>query len=413
MASINRLKRELLFKIVFYGPGLGGKTTTLQHVHSSTKPENRGNMVSLATDTDRTLYFDYLPVKLLQLGDTTVKLQLYTVPGQVYYAATRKLVLSGADGIVFVADTQNERMDSNLESLDDLNANLAEQGRKLSSIPHVFQWNKRDLPNVVNLDELDRRFNLFGAPSLATVATRGEGVFEVLERVTRSVIEAYRAELPSAQPKPAGIPLFLDAEEVGLAGAIRDLADSQPVRPASSQRRVGTPAPSPAVPSSVPASPHQAVSPPPLRPSPRPSPGPPPVAVPEPRERGTHPTTPAPPGMAAFSLGELWPPGDRESVHRAEQMLALRDAAGAIAACEDLLSRVLATGSVLLGGQPHARDPALVVSLLGLDGMRYLAFRSVARGVRAKREPSMREAFDCYTFATEARRALDRVAKGP
>ena len=161
MASINRLKRELLFKIVFYGPGLGGKTTTLQYVHASTKPENRGNMVSLATDTDRTLYFDYLPVKLLQLGDVTVKLQLYTVPGQVYYAATRKLVLSGADGIVFVADTQTERLDSNLESLDDLNANLAEQGRKLSAIPHVFQWNKRDLPNVVPLDELDRRFNLF------------------------------------------------------------------------------------------------------------------------------------------------------------------------------------------------------------------------------------------------------------
>jgi hypothetical protein len=117
--------------------------------------------------------------------------------------------------------------------------------------------------------------------------------------------------------------------------------------------------------------------------------------------------------VAAFSLGELWPPSDRESVHRAEQLLAMRDASGAIAACEDLLSRVLATGSVLLGGQPHARDPALVVSLLGLDGVRYLAFRAIARGVRAKREPSMREAFECYTFAIEARRALDRVAKGP
>ncbi len=404
MASINRLKRELLFKIVFYGPGLGGKTTTLQYVHSSTKPENRGNMVSLATDTDRTLYFDYLPVKLLQLGDVTVKLQLYTVPGQVYYAATRKLVLSGADGIVFVADTQGERMDSNLESLDDLNANLAEQGRKLSAIPHVFQWNKRDLPNVVPLDELDRRFNLFGAPSLATVATRGEGVFDVLERVTRLVIEAYRADLPAPAAKPPGIPLFLDAEEVGLAGAIRDLADSQPARPASSQRRGGaTPSPSSAP---APSPPAGGV----LRPSPRPSPAPGPPPDPE---QGSHPTTPAPPSAAVFSLGELWPPGDRESVQRAEHLLAMRDASGAIAACEDLLSRVLATGSVLLGGQPHARDPALVVSLLGLDGVRYLAFRAVARGVRAKRGPSLREAFECYAFAIEARRALDRVAKGP
>ncbi len=376
-------------------------------------------MVSLATDTDRTLYFDYLPIKLLQLGDVTVKLQLYTVPGQVYYAATRKLVLSGADGIVFVADTQAERMDSNLESLDDLNANLAEQGRKLSAVPHVFQWNKRDLPNVVPLDELDRRFNLFGAPSMATVATRGDGIFDVLERVTRSVIEAYRAELPTQASKPAGIPIFLDAEEVGLAGAIRDLADSQPARPASSHRRGATPAPSSSTSPSAPSSSSSSaagVSPVPMRPSPRPSPGPSPSpqALPQAEpERQSHPTTPAPPSASSFSLGDLWPPGDRESVHRAEHLLAMRDASGAIAACEDLLSRVLATGSVLLGGQPHARDPALVVSLLGLNGARYLAFRAVARGVRAKREPTLREALECYAFAIEARRALDRVSKGP
>src|SRR5579859_814060 len=237
MAAINRLRRELLFKLVFYGPGLGGKTTTLKYVHSATKPENRGNMVSLATDTDRTLYFDYLPIQLLKLGDMTVKLQLYTVPGQVYYAATRKLVLSGADGIVFVADTQTARMDSNLESLDDLNANLAEQGRKLSAIPHVFQWNKRDLPDIVPLDELDRRYKLFGAPSLPTVATRGDGVFEMLERITRQVVDAYRAELPNPGGKSEAMPLFLDAEEVGLADAIRDLADSQPAKPASNHRR--------------------------------------------------------------------------------------------------------------------------------------------------------------------------------
>src|ERR1700690_2083303 len=237
MASINRLRRELLFKLVFYGPGLGGKTT-LQHVHAATKPENRGNMLSLATDTDRTLYFDYLPVRLLQVGNVTVKLQLYTVPGQVYYAATRKLVLSGADGIVFVADTQTERLDSNLESLDDLNANLAEQGRKLSALPHAFQWNKRDLPDLTPLDELDRRFNLFGAPSVPTVAQTGNGIFELLERITRIVVEAYRAELPMAGAKTEGMPLFLDADEVGLADAIKELADSQPAR-SSSTARIG------------------------------------------------------------------------------------------------------------------------------------------------------------------------------
>src|SRR5215472_3873614 len=148
MASINRLKRELLFKVVFYGPGLGGKTTTLQHIHAATKPESRGNLVTLKTDADRTLYFDYMPVTLTKLANLTVKLQLYTVPGQVYYAATRKLLLNGADGVVFVADTQASRLDSNLESLDDLNANLAGQGRKLSAMPHVFAYNKRDLPGI-------------------------------------------------------------------------------------------------------------------------------------------------------------------------------------------------------------------------------------------------------------------------
>jgi signal recognition particle receptor subunit beta len=372
MPSLNRLKRELLFKIVFYGPGLGGKTTTLQYVHGASKKENRGELVSLATDTDRTLYFDFLPVKLLQLGDLTVRLQLYTVPGQVYYAATRKLVLSGADGVVFVADTQIARIDSNLESLDDLNANLSDQGRKLSSTPHVFQWNKRDLPGVVPLDELDRRLNLFGAPSIATVATRGDGVFDVLERITRLVVDTYRAELPPGPAKSPGGPLFLDAEEVGLADAIKGLADSQPARPKS-------PAPG-----SGPTSP---------------------VA---------QATTPTPPSETrGFSLSALWPAGDRETVRIAEHLLEAGEASGAVAACEDLLSRVLAAGSVLLGGPTHPRDPTILVSLLGLDGVRYLSFRAVARAVRAKREPSIREALDCYAFTLEARRALDRVARGP
>src|SRR6266851_5328476 len=126
MPSLNRLKRELVFKIVFYGPGLGGKTTTLQFIHATTKPEHRGKMVSLATPTDRTLYFDFLPLRVPRVRGMSVRLQLFTVPGQVYYAATRKLVLSGADGIVFVADSQNGRLDMNKESLEDLHANLAE-----------------------------------------------------------------------------------------------------------------------------------------------------------------------------------------------------------------------------------------------------------------------------------------------
>jgi signal recognition particle receptor subunit beta len=346
----------------------------LQYVHATTRPENRGELVSLATDTDRTLYFDFLPVKLLQLGELTVKLQLYTVPGQVYYAATRKLVLNGADGIVFIADSQPARLEADLESFDDLNANLADQGRKLSATPHVFQWNKRDLADATPLQELERRLNLFNAPSVSTIATRGEGIFTVLERITALVVEAYRAELPATGPKPQGAPLFLDAEEVGLADAIKGLADSQPARPNSSPTK-GVVAPS------------------------------------SPESQGT---TPAPPIVAgSFSMVELWPASDREAVRITEHLLGARDPVGAVAACEDLVSRVLATGSVLLGGQPHPRDPALVASLLGLDGSRYLAFRAVARGARAKREPSPREALECYLFAVEARRALDRVSKGP
>src|SRR5882757_4268039 len=132
MASLNPLTRELVFKIVFYGPGLGGKTTTLQFIHATTKPEHRGKMVSLATPTDRTLYFDFLPLRVPRVRGMSVRLQLFTVPGQVYYSATRKLVLSGADGIVFVADSQSARLDANQESLEDLNANLADHGRALS-----------------------------------------------------------------------------------------------------------------------------------------------------------------------------------------------------------------------------------------------------------------------------------------
>src|SRR6185295_17083782 len=150
MGALNPLTRELVFKIVFYGPGLGGKTTTLQYIHRTAKPEHRGNMVSLATDTDRTLYFDFLPLQVLRLRDMSVRLQLFTVPGQVYYSATRKLVLTGADGVVFVADSQTVRAESNQEALDDLNANLAEHGRALSQMPHTFQWNKRDLDEVMS-----------------------------------------------------------------------------------------------------------------------------------------------------------------------------------------------------------------------------------------------------------------------
>ena len=396
MASINRLRRELLFKLVFYGPGMGGKTTTLRHVHAATKPENRGNIVSLATDTDRTLYFDYLPVQLLKLGDMTVKLLLYTVPGQVYYAATRKLVLNGADGVVFVADSQAARLDSNHESLDDLNTSLAEQGRKLSGIAHAFQWNKRDLPDVVPLDELDRRFNLFGAPSVATIATTGEGVFDILERVTRLVIENYRAEIPT--PSGSG-PLLLDAEDMGLADAIRGLADSQPAKSTSSARRPMAPSPTISVPATRAASSQAASA---LTVAPAMPANEPASSAPAPSARGV-----------ALSFADLWPAADRDAVRRIEHALASGDTGAALTACDDLLSRVLTACSVLLGGQSHTRDPASLVTFLGLDGVRYMALRAAARAVRANRPAKLGDAFDFYLFALEARRKLDRANREP
>src|SRR3954466_11789970 len=145
MASVNALSRELVFKIVYYGPGLCGKTTTLQHIHATVRAEHRGKMVSLATPVDRTLYFDYLPIRLPSVRGMGVRLQLFTVPGQVYYNATRKLVLTGADGLVFVADSHSARPGSHLETLENLRENLLEHGRALADFPHVIQYNKRDV----------------------------------------------------------------------------------------------------------------------------------------------------------------------------------------------------------------------------------------------------------------------------
>jgi signal recognition particle receptor subunit beta len=230
MASLNPLTREVVFKVVFYGPGLGGKTTTLQYIHAATKPEHRGKMVSLATPMDRTLYFDFLPLRIPRVRGMSVRLQLFTVPGQVYYGATRKLVLTGADGVVFVADSQVGREDANKESLEDLITNLADHNRALVAVPHTFHWNKRDLGDVVPIEELDRTFNPHGAPSLGTVATRGAGVFEGLERIMRLVMRAYEAELPKSEAAPGAA--RNEPDEAGIADAIRGLAES-PYKPRS------------------------------------------------------------------------------------------------------------------------------------------------------------------------------------
>lgn len=219
MAAINPLTREVVFKIVFYGPGLGGKTTSLQHIHDASSPDHRGKMVSLATSVDRTLYFDFLPLRLPTVRGMGVRLQLFTVPGQVHYAATRKLVVTGADGVVFVADSQESRTEANADSVDDLRQNLAEQQRDPSAVPLVFQFNKRDLPGIVPMEELAEALAVGSAPVVGSVATTGQGVFETLELVTRAVIRNFERGLPANQSTDAA----MLSEERGIEHALRQV----------------------------------------------------------------------------------------------------------------------------------------------------------------------------------------------
>ncbi len=188
MSFINYSSREINCKIVYYGPGLCGKTTNLQHIYTKTNPEVKGKMISLATETERTLFFDFLPLALGEIRGFKTRFHLYTVPGQVFYDASRKLILKGVDGVVFVADSQIERMDANLESLDNLRINLREQGYELEKIPFVIQYNKRDLPNAAPLEEMRRALNPSGLVEFEACATTGQGVFETLKAVAKGVL---------------------------------------------------------------------------------------------------------------------------------------------------------------------------------------------------------------------------------
>jgi mutual gliding-motility protein MglA len=190
LTFINYVAREINCKIVYYGPGLGGKTTNLQYVHQimSMSPENTGKLISLATETERTLFFDFLPLNLGQLRGLRIRFHLYTVPGQVFYDASRKLILKGVDGVVFVADSQEERMDANLESISNLSQNLKEQGFDLLKIPYVLQLNKRDLPNAMPVEELQKQLLIKGEPVFEAVATNGTGVLTTLKAVARQVL---------------------------------------------------------------------------------------------------------------------------------------------------------------------------------------------------------------------------------
>jgi signal recognition particle receptor subunit beta len=188
MTFINYAAREINCKIVYYGPGLCGKTTNLQWIYDKTNPQAKGKLISLATETDRTLFFDFLPLDLGTVRGFKTRFHLYTVPGQVFYDASRKLILKGVDGVVFVADSQNERMDANIESLENLRVNLKDQGYNLDTLPYVVQYNKRDLPNAASMEELKASLNPKGVPDFEAVAPKGVGVFDTLKAVSRLVL---------------------------------------------------------------------------------------------------------------------------------------------------------------------------------------------------------------------------------
>lgn len=385
MASVNALGRQLVFKIVYYGPGLSGKTSTLQHIHATARPEHRGKMVSLATPVDRTLYFDFLPLRVPNVRGMGVKLQLFTVPGQVYYNATRKLVLTGADGLVFVSDSQAGRIDSNLEALENLRDNLREHGRTLDDFPHVIQHNKRDLSDVLSLKELDEMLNPHRAPSFGTSATKGDGVYESLEAITRLVVSAFESSMP---PGERQISAELEAIEGGLGEALRNADAPHPELQHSPSviaslteppkgDRVGRPG-----------------------------------SARDEHDRGAE----APGEVAAravvksdrttvpsASLADLWPEAEREQVREVEAAIAGRRYARAIEQCDALVTRVLASAAGVFGSAEAPRDAATVPLLLGLDGRMYLAFRLLVREARSGGALDSRAALEALVFAAQAR----------
>jgi mutual gliding-motility protein MglA len=266
MVQINFALKEVNCKIVYYGPGLSGKTTNLEVVHLKAPEANKGELTSIATEGDRTLFFDYMPLDLGNIAGMRTKFQLYTVPGQVYYNSTRKLVLQGVDGIIFVADSQADKMEENLESLENLRNNLAEAGKDLETIAMLMQYNKRDLPNALDIDTLNQHLNPRGLRHFEAVANTGEGVFPTLKALSSLVL----ANLSNQRTGSTSRPIAKKKPEPVAAAA----AQPQPAAQA------GTSAPAGPAPQAAAQAPHAPATPPPTMPQPMPQPKPRPTPPP-------------------------------------------------------------------------------------------------------------------------------------
>jgi signal recognition particle receptor subunit beta len=358
VSSVNLYTKEISLKIVYYGPGLGGKTSSLQYIHRAIKPDARGQLVSLSTGVDRTLYFDFLPVKLPKLRGYTVRVQLYTVPGQVHYNSTRKLVLTGADGIVFVADSQRPRAEANVESFQNLRDNLREQGLSLDRMPHLLQYNKRDMPDLLSVVELDGALNPHRAPTFETSATKGVGVFEALKSITTLVLSDLRRR-------------GVWKTDSSSSSSSRDSGSYSTVAPASELRdEPSQPHKTPTTdPSSSIASSLQALA------EREPTADPPLTLQPlEPEDRVVDG------GVLArgATLSEILPPGPlRDAVVAVEYLVHRGDYAGAVMTAARTFNEMARAGDAV-GGGGASEGPALYALMLGLAGERYLRLRETA-----------------------------------
>ena len=370
MSSVNLYTKEISLKIVYYGPGLGGKTSSLQYIHRAIKPDARGQLVSLSTGVDRTLYFDFLPVKLPKLRGYTVRVQLYTVPGQVHYNSTRKLVLTGADGIVFVADSQRPRREANVESFQNLGDNLREQGLALERMPHLLQYNKRDMPDLLSVQELDAALNPHRAPTFETSATKGVGVFEALKSITTLVLSDLRrrgvwrtdGKEPTNPGAAAGTgsssSTTWSSPTTDASATAHELRD-EPSQPHKTPTTDGS--------SSI-AQSLQALA--------EREPGEPPLTL--------SPLEPEEPvvdgGVLArgATLSEILSHGPmRDSVVAVEYLVHRGDYAGAVTAAARTFNDLARAGSAV-GGAGAQEGPALYALMLGLPGDHYLRFRETA-----------------------------------